>query len=63
LKMYLADMYTIPANMWGLPAMSVPMWMVEDQWEMMPTGIQLMWDKRTENKLFALGKYLEKLLA
>lgn len=63
LKMYLADMYTIPANMWGLPAMSIPMWMVEDQWEMMPTGIQLMWDKRTENKLFAFGKYVEKLLA
>ena len=31
LKMYLADMYTIPANMAGLPAMSIPMGMVEDQ--------------------------------
>jgi len=62
LKIYLADMYTIPANMWGLPAMSIPMGMVEDQWEDMPTGIQLMADKRAEPKLFVFGKYLEKLL-
>ena len=62
LKIYLADMYTIPANMWGLPAMSIPMWMVEDQWEQMPTGIQLMADKRAEPKLFGFGRYLEKLL-
>jgi len=63
LKVYLADMYTIPANMWGLPAMSIPMGMVEDQGEQMPTGIQLMADKRTEKKLFGFGRYVEKLLA
>lgn len=62
LKVYLADMYTIPANMWWLPAMSIPMWMVEDQWENMPTGIQLMADKRAENKLFGFGRYLEMLM-
>ena len=31
LKIYLADMYTIPANMCGLPAMSLPMGFAEDQ--------------------------------
>ena len=62
LKMYLADMYTIPANMWWLPAMSLPMGMVEDQGEMMPTGIQIMADKRAENKVFDFGRYLEKFL-
>lgn len=62
LKMYLADMYTIPANMWWLPAMSIPMGMVEDQWEMLPTGIQLMAQKWAEPKLFGFGRYLEKLL-
>ncbi len=62
LKVYLADMYTIPANMWGLPAMSIPMGMVEDQWEILPTGIQLMGQKRTEDKLFGFGRYLEKLI-
>jgi Asp-tRNA(Asn)/Glu-tRNA(Gln) amidotransferase A subunit family amidase len=54
-------MYTIPANMWGLPAMSVPMGMVEDQWEMMPAGIQLMAQRWQENKIFAFGKIVEKL--
>ncbi len=63
LKMYLADMYTIPANMAWLPAMSVPMGMVEDQGEKLPAWIQLMADKRAESKLFGFGCYLEKLLA
>ena len=62
LKVYLADMYTIPANMWGLPAMSIPMGMVENQWEMMPTGIQLMGQQWSEKKLFGFGRYLEKLM-
>jgi aspartyl-tRNA(Asn)/glutamyl-tRNA(Gln) amidotransferase subunit A len=30
LKMYLADLYTIPANLAGIPAISLPMGMVED---------------------------------
>ncbi len=63
LKAYLADMYTIPANMWGLPAMSLPMGLVEDQWEMMPTWIQLMAQKWSEKKVFGFGRYLEILLA
>jgi aspartyl-tRNA(Asn)/glutamyl-tRNA(Gln) amidotransferase subunit A len=62
LKTYLADMYTIPANMWWLPAMSIPMGMVEDQKEQLPVWIQLMANKRAENKLFGFGKYLEKLI-
>ncbi len=62
LKVYLADMYTIPANMWGLPAMSIPMGMVEDQWDLLPTGIQLMAQKWSEDKIFGFGRYLEKLM-
>jgi aspartyl-tRNA(Asn)/glutamyl-tRNA(Gln) amidotransferase subunit A len=31
LKMYLADLYTIPANLAGIPAISIPMGMVEDR--------------------------------
>jgi Asp-tRNA(Asn)/Glu-tRNA(Gln) amidotransferase A subunit family amidase len=44
------------------------MGMVEDdpngsgQPEMMPTGIQLMAQKRAEKKLFGFGRYLEKLM-
>lgn len=36
LSLYLADIYTIPANLAGLPAMSVPIGMIEDEGEMMP---------------------------
>jgi aspartyl-tRNA(Asn)/glutamyl-tRNA(Gln) amidotransferase subunit A len=31
LKMYLADLYTIPANLTGIPAISIPMGMVENR--------------------------------
>ena len=61
LAMYLEDLYTIPANMWWLPAMSVTAGKIEDQWEMMPVGIQLIWNKWQENKILALGKLIEWL--
>ena len=57
--MYLEDLYTVPANMAGIPAMSVPAGMLEDQWEMMPVGLQLMANRREEEKLFSLGKLME----
>ena len=39
LKMYLSDVFTIPANLAGLPAISVPCGMGEND---MPVGLQLM---------------------
>jgi len=62
LKMYLADLYTIPANLAGIPAISIPMGMVEDQGEQLPTGVQLMAPARWEGSLFAAGEMLEWLL-
>lgn len=61
LKMYLADLYTIPANLAGIPAISIPMGMVEDQWEQLPTGVQLMAPARWEAALFAAGEVIEWL--
>ncbi|MCF7834483.1 Asp-tRNA(Asn)/Glu-tRNA(Gln) amidotransferase subunit GatA [Candidatus Gracilibacteria bacterium] len=60
LKMYLADMYTIPANMGGLPAISVPIGTIEDRGEDMPVGIQLMANTWQEKKIFDLGEWIEK---
>ena len=51
LKMYLADLYTVPANLAGLPALSVPMGWLEDQGEKLPVGIQLMGNKWSDQKL------------
>lgn len=62
LKTYLADLYTIPANMAWLPAMSVPIGTINDDGEDMPVGIQLMANRRNEGKIFALGKVIEGLL-
>lgn len=61
LKMYLADLYTIPANLAGIPAISIPMGMVEDNGEQLPTGVQLMAAARGESALFAAGEMIEKL--
>jgi len=60
LKMYLADMYTIPANMWWLPAISVPIWTINDRGEDMPVWIQLMWNVRQEKKILDLWEWIEK---
>lgn len=58
---YLEDMYTIPANIAGIPAMSVPWGMIEENGEILPMGIQLMCDKWQEEKLIELWWVLEKI--
>lgn len=42
LQAYMADMYTIPANITGCPALSVPVGTLSHQGEDMPVGCQLM---------------------
>jgi aspartyl-tRNA(Asn)/glutamyl-tRNA(Gln) amidotransferase subunit A len=59
--MYMSDMYAIPANMAWLPAMSVPMGMVEDRGELLPAWLQIMGQRWNEAKVFALGKVVESL--
>lgn len=61
LKMYLADLYTIPANLAGIPAISIPMGTVEDRGEQLPVGLQLMAPARWEASLFAAGEIIEWL--
>lgn len=61
LTTYLEDMYTIPANIAGIPAMSVPWGMIEENGEILPIGIQLMCDKWQEEKLIELWWVLEKI--
>lgn len=61
LKMYLADMYTVPANLAWLPAISIPVWTIEDKWENMPVWLHLMANKWKEDDLFVIGREVEKL--
>lgn len=60
-KMYLSDLYTIPANLAGCPALSMPIGMIEDQGEMLPVGLQLMAAPWKEDVMFDLGELIESM--
>lgn len=55
--LYLMDVMTIPANMAGIPAMSVPYQLSEAN---LPVGLQLMSNYFEEDLLFKVGSFLEK---
>lgn len=61
LKMYLEDMYTVPANLAWLPAISVPVGTIEDRGEDMPVGLHLIANSWKEDDLFVVGEEIEKL--
>lgn len=52
-EMYLADIFTVLANLTGVPAISLPL--AKDS-NGMPIGVQLLTDKFRENTLFAFSK-------
>ncbi len=60
LQTYLADIYTSPANLAGLPAMSIPCGTVRESGMELPVGFQMMAPHFREDLLlktgFALGK-------
>ena len=60
LAMYLNDITTIPANLAGIPGMSLPMGLAPE--DGLPTGIQLMAPARADARLYTYGAALEQLL-
>jgi aspartyl-tRNA(Asn)/glutamyl-tRNA(Gln) amidotransferase subunit A len=58
LAMYASDVLTIPANMAGLPGLSIPCGLSEG----LPVGFQLTGPQFSENKLFRAAHALEKAL-
>ena len=62
-KMYLEDIFTAPANMTGLPAISVPSGFVEEDGKQLPLGIQFISPHGREELLFDIGKKFEKIRA
>lgn len=62
LKMYLEDIFTVPANIVGVPAMSVPSGHVDMEGKKIPLGIQLTAPHFREDILFGIGKDIEKML-
>ncbi len=55
--MYAADLFTVPANIAGSPALSVPSGISDSG---LPFGVQIIAPHYGERKLFSLGKNIEK---
>jgi len=58
LSMYLEDIFTVTANLVGIPAISVPSGLTG---ESLPLGTQIMAPHHREDVLFSIGKDIEKL--
>lgn len=56
LSMYLSDIYTVPANLIGVPALSVPGGTVDRDGQVLPIGIQFIGAHAGEDRLFDIGK-------
>lgn len=56
LSMYLEDIFTVSANVVGIPAISVPSGFVERDGVMLPLGFQIMADNFREDILFKIGR-------
>lgn len=59
IKMYLADVMTVPASIAGLPAMSIPYGTSSDG---LPIGIQLIGNYRSDHSLLLLASDVEDLV-
>jgi aspartyl-tRNA(Asn)/glutamyl-tRNA(Gln) amidotransferase subunit A len=54
--MYLADIFTVPINIAGVPAISVPSGFKEVEGKKLPLGIQFVAWRQKEGNLFRIGK-------
>lgn len=59
LSMYLADIFTVTANLVGVPAVSLPSGFMEIEGKKLPLGIQFMASHGREDVLFEIGKKFE----
>jgi aspartyl-tRNA(Asn)/glutamyl-tRNA(Gln) amidotransferase subunit A len=59
--MYLADIFTVPVNIAGVPAITVPSGFVEEGTSKLPLGIQFIAPGFGESALFAAGKDFEQV--
>ena len=59
LSMYLEDVFTVTANLTGMPAISIPMGFVERDGKQLPVGIHFTAPHQAEDVLFASGEAVE----
>lgn len=56
LSMYLADIFTVPVNLTGVPAISIPSGVVERDGISLPVGVQYIAPHAGDERLFDFGK-------
>ncbi len=61
LSMYLVDIFTVTANIIGVPAMSLPSGFLEIKGKNLPLGIQFMASHGREDLLFEIGQKFEAI--
>jgi aspartyl-tRNA(Asn)/glutamyl-tRNA(Gln) amidotransferase subunit A len=59
--MYAADIFTVPVNLAGVPAISVPSGTVVRDGTKLPVGFQIIGAHNAEEQLFAVGRDVETL--
>lgn len=60
--LYLEDIFTVPANLAGIPAISIPCGFKEVDGKKLPLGLQLLAAPGKESLLFEVAKEIEKML-
>ena len=60
MAMYLNDLATIPANLAGVPGISVPNGLAEE--DGLPTGVQILAPALADDRVYRVGAALEALL-
>ena len=58
LSMYRQDIFTVPVNLTGVPAISIPMGTVERDGKDLPVGVQYIAPHAGEGRLFQVGKQI-----
>jgi aspartyl-tRNA(Asn)/glutamyl-tRNA(Gln) amidotransferase subunit A len=60
LSMYMMDIYTVLANLAGLPAISLPIKSIERSWKKRPVWAQIMAWRFNDDRLLALSSFIER---
>jgi aspartyl-tRNA(Asn)/glutamyl-tRNA(Gln) amidotransferase subunit A len=56
LAMYRQDIFTVPVNLTGVPALTFPMGTVEEDGKQLPVGVQYIGPLGSDKRLFAIGR-------
>ena len=59
MEMYMGDLYTVPANLTGLPNISVPCGFAQENGERLPVGMSLLGARDSLKKLFSIAAAYE----